>query len=205
MMPRLFIPAGPHQGLELELRRGSNWIGREPSNDLTIDDPTVSGHHCEIVVTDLDVRIRDLGSSNGTFIDGQPVKGADLRQGQVLMLGRVELVLDLPAAYIAIPELAPVEVLRATTLADGTPACLFHPQVAATFHCARCHHTFCESCVHRLRLIKGKHHILCPECSGECAVLDAEEEKGDSVAEKVWKNLRFIFGRRRRGRTKKRR
>jgi hypothetical protein len=196
MMPRLFIQAGPHQGLELELRRGSNWIGRESSNDLTIDDPTVSSHHCEIVVTELEVRIRDLNSSNGTFIDGEPVREADLRQGQVLRVGQVELLLDLPSAYIAIPELAPADVLRAATLEDGTPACLHHPQVAAAFHCARCGHTFCEQCVHRLRLIKGRHHILCPECSGECAVLDAEEDRGDSIARKVWKNLRFIFGRR---------
>jgi hypothetical protein len=180
------------------LHRGPNSIGRDSSNDFPIDDAAVSSHHCEVVVTESMIRVRDLGSCNGTFLDGQPISEAVLEDGQVLRLGTVVLLVVLPAPDIAIPELPPAEFITATTLADGRPACLYHPVVAATRRCSHCQHTFCETCVHRLRLMRKKHHYFCPECSGECFRLGELPHKPDSIARKVWKNLRFIFGRKRR-------
>lgn len=198
MTPRLTVLQGPHEGLAVELRRGANRLGRDPANDLPINDPTVSGQHCEIIVGDTTIRIRDLDSCNGTFLDGQPVSEAEIQPGQSLRVGTVELHLEFPGGRIAVPAMAPPEVLQAVTLPDGSPACLHHPEVAATRQCTRCRYAFCERCVHRLRLMKGKFHFFCPECSGECTRLGEPEAQGESIARRVWKNLRFIFARRRR-------
>src|SRR2546422_3297060 len=84
---------------------GVNRIGRNPANDIFLDDTTVSGRHCEIVVLNKDVFVRDLDSANGTFIDGQSIKEAALLPGQTLHVGSVEVVLERPA-QISIPQLS---------------------------------------------------------------------------------------------------
>src|SRR5690606_18400038 len=60
-------PASP-QRVEMGLKRCT--IGSAPSCDLSIDDPTVSRFHCEILVDGARVRVHDLGSRNGTSVDG---------------------------------------------------------------------------------------------------------------------------------------
>ena len=72
-MAHLLISSGPLTGHELPLKRGSNLVGRTVENDVVIDDPTLSSRHCEIVVSDSSVRVRDLGSDHGTWIDGQRI------------------------------------------------------------------------------------------------------------------------------------
>ncbi len=66
-------------------------IGSGASNDVVIDDPTVSRFHCEIQNDGAGARIVDLGSRNGTVLDGVLVREAYLRTGSVLQLGRVSL------------------------------------------------------------------------------------------------------------------
>jgi len=50
-------------------------IGRASDCHLRVADPRVSRHHCELLIEDNQVRIRDLGSRNGTFVNGEPVCG----------------------------------------------------------------------------------------------------------------------------------
>ena len=64
-------------------------IGSHPSNDLVIDDSTVSRFHCEVLIDGKGVRVRDLDSRNGTIVDGIPVVEAFLRGGSLLRLGRI--------------------------------------------------------------------------------------------------------------------
>lgn len=72
-------------------------IGRGPSNQIILDyDKTVSGAHCEIFVDGSTFRIRDLNSSNGTFVDGIRVAGvAEIANGSVIKLGRLELLVEI--------------------------------------------------------------------------------------------------------------
>ena len=63
-------------------------IGAHPSCDLVIEDPTVSRFHCEIVIGDRGAVVRDLGSSNGTVLDGVRVVEGYLKRGSLLRLGR---------------------------------------------------------------------------------------------------------------------
>jgi two-component system response regulator GlrR len=63
-------------------------IGAHPSCDLVVEDPTVSRFHCEIVIGDRGAMVRDLGSSNGTVLDGVRVVEGYLKRGSLLRLGR---------------------------------------------------------------------------------------------------------------------
>jgi two-component system response regulator GlrR len=78
-------------------------LGAHPSNDLVLDDPTVSRFHAEITVEARGVRVRDLGSANGTFVDGTPISDAWARPGSLLRLGRSELRLELDSESNRVP------------------------------------------------------------------------------------------------------
>ena len=151
----------------LPLKAGVNKLGRSPANDHSIDDPTISGQHCEIVVSDDRVLIRDLDSTNGTFIGGQRIRESVLLDGQILHLGRVEMSLDVSVGEIAIPSFSSSQetVLRAP---DGTAVCANHRDSPAAAECAQCQKTFCEVCLHQIRRVGGAALTLCPSCGGHC-------------------------------------
>ncbi|MEW6161550.1 MAG: FHA domain-containing protein [Verrucomicrobiota bacterium] len=102
-------------GNEINLNEGLNRLGRHPWNDFPINDLSVSGSHCEITVAGDHITIRDLGSTNGTFIDDQPVSEAPLKPGQRLRLGNIELKLAGSEGVVSIPSSAakPVAVVAA--------------------------------------------------------------------------------------------
>jgi Mrp family chromosome partitioning ATPase/uncharacterized protein involved in exopolysaccharide biosynthesis len=66
-------------------------IGRAEDNTLILTDGSISGHHCEIFVRNGEPVVKDLGSANGTFIDGQRVTESTLKSGQLLRVGQMEL------------------------------------------------------------------------------------------------------------------
>ncbi len=93
---QLSVVEGPRQGLSYQAPADRCAIGSHPSNDLVVDDPTVSRFHCEVVVT-REGRVRDLDSTNGTVVDGVRVAEAFLREGSLLRLGRTVVRFDLAA------------------------------------------------------------------------------------------------------------
>ena len=70
-------------------------IGSHALNDLQLDDGAVSRFHCEVVVGDDGARLRDLGSKNGTVVDGVRVVEVFLRSGSLIMVGRSALRFEL--------------------------------------------------------------------------------------------------------------
>jgi hypothetical protein len=94
---RLIVNPGTENAWEIPLQNGFATLGREAENDLVIEDPSISKHHCEFVVMDSGVTVKDLNSSNGTYIDGQAVSESVLLPGQTLQLGEIQLQLDPPA------------------------------------------------------------------------------------------------------------
>jgi FHA domain/B-box zinc finger len=100
-MAKLVIYPGTPQAREFELKPGSNHVGRGFANDFTIEDGSVSTSHAQIVVDGDSVTVKDLGSTNGTFVNRQPVKQAILASGQTLRLGGVEMLFDNPAETAA--------------------------------------------------------------------------------------------------------
>jgi len=74
-------------------------LGRGTDCDLRLVDQGVSRHHAEIRVEDGDVVLVDLGSTNGTFVNGQPIRRVSLTDGARVTLGRTTLVFRRDPAY----------------------------------------------------------------------------------------------------------
>ena len=66
-------------------------LGSLPGNDIVLTDETVSRHHCVIVQDDKDVMLIDLGSTNGTHINGVRVREAHLSPGAILAVGNTQM------------------------------------------------------------------------------------------------------------------
>lgn len=75
---------------EYPLRRGVTRLGRGADADVRIDDPGVSRHHAEIILG-AQPRLRDLGSTNGTFVDGNRVTECRIHDGAKVRLGSTTL------------------------------------------------------------------------------------------------------------------
>src|SRR6185369_6568692 len=99
-MPRLVVLSEGLTGRSHELKAEKTTIGRVEDNTFQIPDPSVSSHHCEVILRGNDVVVRDLNSTNGSYINGQPITEATLKPSQILRLGQVEVRLesDQPAA-----------------------------------------------------------------------------------------------------------
>src|ERR1051325_9460755 len=76
-----------------ELRSGVQLVvGRAPSSDIAIFDPTISRKHAELQADESGLRVRDLGSSNGTFHNGERIEDAEpvtLAPGDTITFGKV--------------------------------------------------------------------------------------------------------------------
>ena len=91
----LRVICGPDSGLLLPVRCGRFRLGRAADVDLQLEDPDVSRTHAELTVDQDGPRVRDLGSTNGTYVGGNAVAdgAAPLRPGDLLQVGESVLVL----------------------------------------------------------------------------------------------------------------
>jgi pSer/pThr/pTyr-binding forkhead associated (FHA) protein len=76
---------------EITLGKERTTIGRKPHNDIQIDNLAVSGEHAVIVTILNDSFLEDLGSTNGTLVNGQPIKKHFLQSNDVIELGKYKL------------------------------------------------------------------------------------------------------------------
>ena len=76
---------------EITLTKERTTIGRKPHNDIQIDNLAVSGEHAVIVTILADSFLEDLGSTNGTLVNGQPIKKHFLQNNDVVELGKYKL------------------------------------------------------------------------------------------------------------------
>src|SRR5438270_12186677 len=81
---------------------GKNWvtIGRSPGNAFQIVESSISGQHCEVLLRGNELLVRDMRSTNGTFIKEKMVTEGVLRKGEVLRLGEIELRLEVSDTQI---------------------------------------------------------------------------------------------------------
>lgn len=107
----LKVVGGKHAGQSIPLDRKKFLIGREQDCQLRPNSELVSRHHCVFTVDDYSVRLRDLGSTNGTSVNGETIrKEVVLQQGDEVTVGSLEF-------QIAINE-AVVEAATQTTSAE---------------------------------------------------------------------------------------
>lgn len=76
---------------EIALNKERMTIGRRPTNDIQIDNLAISGEHAAVVTILNDSFLEDLNSTNGTLVNGQPVKKHFLKNGDVVELGKYKL------------------------------------------------------------------------------------------------------------------
>lgn len=180
-MARLLIITEGLGKQALELRLGLNHVGRHPKCELHLDHSTVSSHHAELSLSADGVHLRDCGSTNGTFLDGQPVTEAWLAPGQQLRFGDVELSVESTDASIAIPHIE-VEAPQPVVLErDGKFYCVRHPERQVTFKCTHCSETMCNACIHVVKIQGGQPHYLCRVCHQKAeriVVARPKEKKG---------------------------
>jgi DNA-binding NtrC family response regulator len=113
-MPYRLVARLGDRTLPLALREGTNLLGSRDDCGLRLDHPTVSRAHAELVVDGERVRLRDLDSRNGTFVDGQRVAQAEVGPGATLAFGQVPSRLEyVPADDVAtavrLPAAPPLE------------------------------------------------------------------------------------------------
>jgi transcriptional regulator with GAF, ATPase, and Fis domain len=77
-------------------------IGKAPDNDLVLSDDTVSRHHCELTRAADGVHVRDLGSTNGTKLQGARVTEAVVQPGVVLKVGEIEIAVRLAVRSVEV-------------------------------------------------------------------------------------------------------
>ena len=80
------------KGRTYDLTVEKTTVGRVEDNAFQLAESSVSSHHCEIILQGAEVIVKDLNSTNGTFVNGQKVTTqATLKSGQILRLGQLEL------------------------------------------------------------------------------------------------------------------
>src|SRR5436305_125978 len=93
-MPRLVLLSEGLTGRTYELKTDKTTVGRVSDNAFEIPEASVSSHHAELTLRGNDVLVKDLGSTNGTFINGEKIEEAVLKPGQILRFGMIEMRLE---------------------------------------------------------------------------------------------------------------
>ena len=192
-MARLLKTNGTGEPEVFELTLGVNLFGRAPENHFPVNHHTVSGRHAELILTADGVLLRDLNSTNGTYVNDALVKQAILQPGQKLRMGDVEFQVDTTDVHIAIPEIERPLPAPPVVLPDGSMLCQRHPGSRVTHHCTHCHSVLCDACVTRLRRKGGKTLKLCKLCSHPVELLVAAKPKKRSFLAKLTATIKLPF------------
>jgi hypothetical protein len=164
-VPRLIINPGFSNSWEIPLHAGINTLGRTPENDYPLEHESVSSSHCQIIVSSQGARLKDLGSTNGTFVDGQLVEEILLIPGQRLRIGNIEAQFDWDLER---SESAGQPSQAAGAESEPEPQfCKFHSRTPARFVCPKCRRGLCELCVNTRQQAGGTYRF-CRNCGIEC-------------------------------------
>lgn len=88
-MAKLLIQMPNGEEVTHDLPEDTTTIGRRPDNSLVIEDTSVSSHHAEILFENNAFFVKDLGSTNGTYLNGGQIKKAPLNHGDELRFGSI--------------------------------------------------------------------------------------------------------------------
>lgn len=162
-------------GKEVVLEPGTLRVGRTDSNDLRLNDPSVSSRHCLLTYEDGILKVKDLGSTNGTFVNGIQVEEATIEPNSSFKIGSVEVrfVGDLveyevpDATATTEPEMESESEPVAFPAKSDISVCSRHPQSKSKWICQKCGLAWCDACVEK-RLIGMRNILFCPVCKGFC-------------------------------------
>lgn len=112
-MPRLVLLSEGFTGRSFELKTEKSTVGRHEDNTCQIPAASVSGHHAELTIKGNDLHVKDLGSTNGTFMNGEAVQETVVQPGQIIRFGMIEARFEVSPAPGAPPQ---KKVLDKTTV-----------------------------------------------------------------------------------------
>lgn len=122
MEVKLVVTNGRHSGREIPIKVPKFFIGRAEDCHLRPGSDLVSRHHCVILVEDGAVAVRDFGSKNGTFVNGEQVMPErELQNGDRLVVGQLDFDVQISGAPVAAPATKEPEAKPAAP-ASPTPA-----------------------------------------------------------------------------------
>lgn len=156
----------------IELESGPNRIGRASFNQIIIDHPTISDTHCQIEVTSAGAVLRDLGSTNGTFVNGELIQQVDLQSGQLLQLGDVQFTFEQSLPPVDSTKVESTRSPLSSVQVDSTH-CANHVHSRAVWTCTQCHRSLCAACVRQIKLDAERVVMLCKSCDGLCERIGA--------------------------------
>ena len=87
----LLVQKGPNAGARYLLNSDLVTVGRNPDNDIFLDDVTVSRKHAQFVRTGVKFSVRDTGSLNGTYVNGELAEQTELVNGDSVQIGKYRL------------------------------------------------------------------------------------------------------------------
>ena len=90
-MPRMVVSIDGVVIKEVTFTKERTTVGRRPYNDVVIDNLAVSGEHAVFLMNGDDVEVEDLGSTNGTYVNGKAIKRQPLRNGDTVELGKYKI------------------------------------------------------------------------------------------------------------------
>lgn len=170
-----------------ELRPGLNTFGRNPTNTFRLSDPSVSSFHAEVCLEGDTVKVRDLNSTNGTFIDGRLVEEGELELNGTLHFGSVELRMEVVVTH---PPASDVKSEGKTNFFKlAGLRCAGHPEIAAAYLCASCEALHCQACVTVVGHDRVGTMTVCPACGGQCSPLPAKAPAPPAAAKEPGKTL----------------
>jgi hypothetical protein len=179
-----------------ELMPGLNKLGRNPTNDFRVSDPSVSSFHAEIIAEGEVIRVRDLGSTNGTFVDDQKIEESLLTPENVLRLGHVRFQLD-EVPITPVPHVPAVTPTANAEQVELAPACTYHSSVRAAYRCENCGGAFCQECIKVVGQGKFEQTTICPVCHGQCYPLLEKHapERPSTILTRLTQTLKIPFHR----------
>jgi len=95
----LVVIRGPNAGARFLLDRDVTTVGRHPDSDIFLHDVTVSRRHCDVRRSDVGLTLTDLGSLNGTYVNGERADATALAGGDEVQVGRFKLL------FLAAPDI----------------------------------------------------------------------------------------------------
>jgi len=177
----------------VDLNWGITRVGRGPENDVVISHPSVSTCHCEFELGLDYLAVRDCGSTNGTFINGQMIKEARLDPGQTLQLGHVPVAVEWSRDQVSVPVIEAPKVSASVDLGEGVLSCVKHETAPAIWSCPKCNVYLCPACTRDVHLVGRLPRRLCSNCSAPVDLapwVDAHMRK-----KSLWSRIKKTFSR----------